>query len=39
MCRQPADSSRVIRVLSFNIYHGETMAGDFDLEQIAEVEF
>jgi len=32
-----ADSSRVLRVLSFNIYHGETMKGDFDLEQIAQV--
>ena len=31
------DSSRVLRVLSFNIYHGETMNGDFDLEQIAQV--
>ncbi len=31
------DSSRVVRVLSFNILHGETMKGDFDLEQIAQV--
>jgi endonuclease/exonuclease/phosphatase family metal-dependent hydrolase len=28
---------RIVRVLSFNIYHGETMRGDFDLEQIARV--
>jgi len=31
------DTTRVLRVLSFNIYHGETMRGDFDLEQIARV--
>lgn len=33
----PVDSSRVVRVLTFNIYHGETMKGDFDLDLIAEV--
>ena len=37
MCQEPVDSSRVVRVMSFNIYHGETMRGDFDLEQIARV--
>jgi len=37
LCQEAADGSRVIRVLSFNIYHGETMRGDFDLEQIARV--
>lgn len=32
-----ADSSRIIRVLSFNILHGATTKGDFDLEAIAKV--
>jgi endonuclease/exonuclease/phosphatase family metal-dependent hydrolase len=31
------DSAQVLRVLSYNIYHGETMRGNFDLEQIARV--
>ena len=31
------DSSRVIRVLSFNILHGATIKGDFDLDVIAKV--
>ncbi len=31
------DSSRVVRVLSFNILHGATMKGDFDLDLIASV--
>lgn len=31
------DSSRIIKVLSFNIYHGETMKGNFDLDIIAKV--
>lgn len=31
------DSSRVLRILSYNILHGETMNGDFDLDQIARV--
>ena len=31
------DSSKVVRVLSFNIFHGETMKGDFNLDVIAEV--
>ena len=35
--QENVDSSRVVRVLSFNILHGETMKGDFDLEQIARV--
>lgn len=34
---QPVDSSRLIRVLTYNIYHGETMKGDFDLDLIADV--
>lgn len=35
---QPSvDSSRIIRVLTYNIYHGETMNGDFDLDTIAGV--
>lgn len=29
------DSSRTLRVLTFNIYHGATMKGDFDLDRIA----
>jgi endonuclease/exonuclease/phosphatase family metal-dependent hydrolase len=36
-CQEPVDSSRVVRVLSFNIFHGETMKGDFDLDLIASV--
>ena len=35
--QQGADSSRVIKVLSFNILHGATTAGDFDLNAIAKV--
>ena len=31
------DSSKVVRVLSFNILHGATTKGDFDLDLIAEV--
>ena len=31
------DSSRVIRVLSYNILHGATLKGDFDLDRIAAV--
>ncbi|RLD20673.1 MAG: hypothetical protein DRI69_05770 [Bacteroidetes bacterium] len=35
---QPAiDSNRIIKVLSFNILHGRTMKGDFDLDVIAKV--
>lgn len=37
VCQESVDSSRIVRVLSFNIFHGETMKGDFDLEQIAQV--
>jgi len=37
VCQDSVDSSRIVRVLSFNILHGETMKGDFDLEQIARV--
>jgi endonuclease/exonuclease/phosphatase family metal-dependent hydrolase len=35
--QQPADSKQIIRVLSYNIYHGETLNHDFDLERIADV--
>jgi len=35
--QESVDSSRVLRVLSYNIYHGETMKGDFDLDLIASV--
>lgn len=34
---QETDNGRIIKVLSFNIYHGETMNGDFDLDVIANV--
>jgi endonuclease/exonuclease/phosphatase family metal-dependent hydrolase len=35
---QPSiDSSRIVRVLTFNILHGATMKGDFDLNVIAKV--
>lgn len=37
VCQGSVDPPSVVRVLSFNIYHGETMRGDFDLEQIARV--
>lgn len=37
LCQESMDSSRVLRVLSYNIYHGETMKGDFDLDLIASV--
>jgi endonuclease/exonuclease/phosphatase family metal-dependent hydrolase len=30
-------SNRTVRVLTFNIYHGATMKGDFDLDYIARV--
>jgi len=31
------DNSKVVKVLTFNIYHGETMNGDFNLDTIARV--
>lgn len=31
------DSSDIVRILSFNIYHGATMKGDFDLDLISGV--
>jgi len=31
------DSSRIVKVLSFNILHGKTMKGDFNLDVIAKV--
>lgn len=34
---QKIDSSKILRVLTYNIYHGETMKGDFDLDLIAKV--
>ena len=33
----PVDSSKIIKVLSFNILHGATTKGDFDLDLIAKV--
>ncbi len=35
--QSPVDSTRILRVLSYNVLHGETMKGDFDLDRIAEV--
>lgn len=35
--QSPVDSSRIIRVLTYNIYLGETMRGDFNLDTIAGV--
>ena len=35
--QSPLDSSKIIRVLTYNIYHGETMRGDFNLDTIAGV--
>ncbi|WP_304235914.1 endonuclease/exonuclease/phosphatase family protein [Jiulongibacter sediminis] len=32
-----SESNRTIRVLTFNIFHGATMKGDFDLDRIASV--
>ena len=34
---QPVDSSRLIRIFTYNILHGATMNGDFDLDRIAKV--
>lgn len=36
-CQTKVDSSRIVRVLSFNILHGATMNNDFDLDLIAKV--
>lgn len=35
--QSPLDSTKVVRVLSFNILHGATTQGDFDLDVIARV--
>ena len=35
--QSPIDSTRIVRLMTFNIYHGETMKGDFDLDRIANV--
>ncbi|MDM8002500.1 MAG: endonuclease/exonuclease/phosphatase family protein [Bacteroidota bacterium] len=35
--QENTDSSGTVRILSFNIYHGATMKGDFDLDHIAGV--
>lgn len=34
---QAPDSSRIVRVLTYNILHGKTLKGDFDLDLIASV--
>ncbi len=34
---QGVDSSRIVRVLTYNILHGRTLKGDFDLDLIAKV--
>jgi endonuclease/exonuclease/phosphatase family metal-dependent hydrolase len=36
-CEEPIDSSRILRILTYNILHGETLKGDFDLDRIARV--
>jgi endonuclease/exonuclease/phosphatase family metal-dependent hydrolase len=33
--QQSTDSKQVVRILSYNIFHGETLNHDFDLERIA----
>lgn len=35
--QMPVDSTRVVRILTYNILHGETLKGDFDLDRIAAV--
>lgn len=35
--QESKEASIIIKVLSFNIYHGETMNHDFDLDKIAQV--
>ncbi len=35
MAQTRSKQKRIIRVLTFNIYHGETMKGDFDLDVLA----
>ena len=35
--QEDVDSSKIVRILTYNIYHGETMKGDFDLDLIANV--
>jgi endonuclease/exonuclease/phosphatase family metal-dependent hydrolase len=35
--QDPPDSSRLVRVLTYNILHGATLKGDFDLDRIAMV--
>jgi endonuclease/exonuclease/phosphatase family metal-dependent hydrolase len=35
--QSPVDSTRLIRVLSYNILHGATLNNDFDLDRIAQV--
>lgn len=37
IAKNPNEQAIVIRVLTFNIYHGETMNHDFDLDKIAKV--
>ena len=37
ICAQEEQKSKQVKVLSFNIFHGETMKGDFDLEVLAKV--
>lgn len=37
LSQEIADNNRLVRVLTYNIFHGETMKGDFDLDLIADV--
>jgi len=38
VCAQAfSDSNKILKILTYNIYHGETMNHDFDLDKIAKV--
>ncbi len=37
MAQPKVDSTRVIRILSYNVLHGETLKGDFNFDRIASV--
>ena len=37
ICQISSDEGKRVRILTFNIFHGETMKGDFDLDFIARV--
>jgi len=37
IAEKPGKKNKYLRVLTFNIYHGATMKGDFDLDYIADI--